>query len=258
MQIITIISDYGENTYYTAALKAKLLDVLPSAMLVDISHHIPSYDLTQAAFLLQNCITDFKDGTIHIVAVETNLKLYKRVLIGKYKNQWVITVDNGFLTMMDIAWDEIYTWKFLPNGADFLSPETLIFPEIAFQLQLNKPEEFFEKTTPVIIANRLNAVVESNQIRATIIHVDGYDNAITNLNKNEFDAWIGESAYKVIYRRNETLTRIETNYASVGSGYGVAVFNEKGWLEIAINKGNGKTLLGLKLGDQVIIEKDND
>jgi S-adenosylmethionine hydrolase len=90
------------------------------------------------------------------------------------------------------------------------------------------------------------------------VHVDGYDNAVTNLNKETFFSWVGMSKYEIFYRRKESLSKIEANYAYVNSGNGVAVFNDVGWLEIAINKGEGRTLLGLKLGDQIIIDRKND
>ena len=87
------------------------------------------------------------------------------------------------------------------------------------------------------------------------MHVDGYDNAITNLDKQQFADWIGDSNYKIFYRKKESLEKIEDNYSMVSPGSGVAVFNDMGWLEIAINRGQGRSLLGLKLGDQIIIEK---
>lgn len=93
MQIVTLISDYGNNTYYAAALKARLLAAIPQVSLVDISHQLPAYDLTQTAFLLQSCWQDFPDHTIHLVLVDTNLELHKQLLIGNLGKHWVVTVD---------------------------------------------------------------------------------------------------------------------------------------------------------------------
>lgn len=256
MGIVTLTSDYGANTYYAAGLKARLYALLPQVMLVDISHSLPSYDLVQAAFLIKSCINDFEQETVHIIAVDTNLLLYNNILIAKSGNNWVICADNGFLSMVDEAWDEVYVVnKELYDVAD-LSPEKNIFTKLAANIFNKVPVSNFARTgIAAVVVDSLKPVVESLQIRASIVHVDGYDNAVSNLNKKQFEHWLGESTYRIYYKRKEFLEQVESNYARVSAGTGVAVFNDKGWLEIAINKGKGKSLLGLKLGDQIIIEK---
>lgn len=259
MQVITLTSDYGAHTYYAASLKGRLLSLLPQVTIVDVTHNLPAYDLLQGAFLLQSCLKDFAPGTIHIVAVDTSLSLYQHILIGKKHGQWVIAADNGFLSMLSDEWDEIYkvnsAWY---NPAD-LSPEKNIFTRIAVNLIDNVPiTSYALPGEAAIVVNNLKPVVEQMQIRASIVHVDGYDNAITNLDRKVFENWIGQSRYRIYYKRKEYLEQIEPYYSIVPPGSGVAVFNDMGWLEIAINRGEGKSLLGLKLGDQIIIEKQHD
>ncbi|MBP9186312.1 MAG: SAM-dependent chlorinase/fluorinase [Bacteroidia bacterium] len=259
MKIITLTSDYGLNTYYAAALKARLLGVIPNAVIVDISHNLPSYDLIQGAFLLQSCLNDFTLETIHIVAIDTNLLVHKDILIGKKNNHWVIAADNGFLSKVFDSWDVIYKVKSNLFSVDDLSPEKNIFTQIAaYIVNDTNINEYAEVAVPNIIVDNLKPVILHDQIRASIIHVDGYNNAITNLNKSTFEDWVGDTKYTVYYRKIESLEKISTNYANVKNGDGVAVFNDVGWLEVAINKGQGTSLLGLKLGDQIIIEKKND
>lgn len=259
MKIITLTSDYGLNTYYVAALKARLIGVVPSAVIVDISHNLPSYDLVQGAFLLQSCLNDFTVETIHIIAIDTNLFVYKDILIGKKNNHWVIAADNGFLSKVYDNWDIIYKVKPSLFSVNDLSPEKNIFTQIAANIfNETNINEFAEVASPNIIVDNLKPVILDDQIRASIIHVDGYNNAVTNLNKSTFEAWVGRTNYKVFYKRKDSVDIISANYANVATGNGVAVFNDVGWLEIAINKGQGSSLLGLKLGDQIIIEKQND
>ncbi|TAE79460.1 MAG: hypothetical protein EAY81_11215 [Bacteroidetes bacterium] len=258
MSLVTLISDYGVNTYYLASLKAAVINQIPEATIVDVSHQIPQYDLSQAAFILQNCLNDFKQKTVHIVAIDTSLQQYKTILIAESNNNWVITVDNGFISMLNVPWDNVY--KVLNNETEpSLSPEIQQFVPIAAKIFRNEPvENYAVATTDYIKVANLKPVFDEKQLRATIVHVDGYDNAITNLNQQDFENWIAGNTYRIYYKRKEYLEKIEKSYADVSHGSGIALFNSKGWLEIAINKGQGKTLLGLKLGDQIIIEKTND
>ena len=256
MKVITLTSDYGANTYYVASLKARIIELIPDAMIVDVSHNLPAYDLLQGAFLLQSCISDFKSQTVHIIAIDTNLLIYSDILIGKIRNQWVIAADNGFLSMLSDEWDAIYKVNPSVFSLNDLSPEKNTFTVLANYILTGVDLNTFAKiATPKIIFNSLKPVITDSQIRASIVHVDGYDNAVTNLNKVTFLNWIGNADYKIFYRKRESLAKIYTNYANVAQGDGVAVFNDVGWLEIAINRGQGKSLLGLKLGDQIIIEK---
>jgi S-adenosylmethionine hydrolase len=261
VSLITLISDYGVNTYYVASIKAAVIESIPDATIIDVSHQIPSYDLLQAAFILQNCLSDFKTKTVHIVAIDTSLQQYQNVLIGQIKNNWIITADNGFLSMLSTQWDVVYKLKspLLNIENKSLSPEKDIFVPAAKNIIQNVPlDTFADITTEYIKVANLQPVFDEMQLRATIVHVDGYDNAVTNLNKPDFEAWIGASSYRIYYKRKEYLEQIERDYSSVTPGSGLALFNSKGWLEIAINRGQGKSLLGLKLGDQIIIEKIND
>ncbi len=259
MKVITLTSDYGANTYYAASLKARILDLIPGVTIVDVSHNLPAYDLLQAAFLLQSCINDFKSETVHIIAIDSNLMLYNNIVIGKHRNQWVISADNGFLSLLNDSWDNIYKVNSTWFDVKDLSPEKNVFTKIAANILSGvNINTFAEPTTPKLKFDSLKPVITDSQIRATIVHVDGYDNAVTNLNKETFFSWVGMSKYEIFYRRKESLSKIEANYAYVNSGNGVAVFNDVGWLEIAINKGEGRTLLGLKLGDQIIIDRKND
>jgi len=259
VKVITLTSDYGANTYYAASLKAHILDLIPNVTIVDVSHHLPPYDLLQAAFLLQSCINDFKSETVHIIAIDSNLVIYNNIVIGKLKNQWVISADNGFLSMLADSWDKIYKVNTDWFDVKDLSPEKNVFTKIAANIFSGVDvNTFAQPAIPKLEFDSLKPVIVDAQIRATIVHVDGYDNAVTNLNKETFYNWVGESKYEIFYRKKESLSKVEANYAYATPGNGVAVFNDVGWLEIAINKGEGKTLLGLKLGDQIIIEKIND
>ena len=52
-RIITLTSDYGQDSLYTAALKAAIIQRDPSVRIVDITHGIRPFDTNQAAFALR-------------------------------------------------------------------------------------------------------------------------------------------------------------------------------------------------------------
>ena len=100
MQIITLTTDNGYQDHYVAAIKGRLLQSLPGAHVVDVSHGIAPFNVTEAAFQLRCCFEDFPSGTIHIVGVDTeplfdsDQERYPGIL--KFKGHYFISNDNGF------------------------------------------------------------------------------------------------------------------------------------------------------------------
>ena len=52
MSIITLTTDLGLKDYYVAGIKGHILSQLPNAI-VDISHEIPPFNISVAAFCLK-------------------------------------------------------------------------------------------------------------------------------------------------------------------------------------------------------------
>ena len=86
MQIITLTTDAGLKDHYVASIKASLYRQLPNAILIDISHDIRPFDSSEAAFQLRNCYTDFPDGTIHIIGVDSEPKIAEASIENNQQN----------------------------------------------------------------------------------------------------------------------------------------------------------------------------
>jgi len=77
------------------AVTAPGLSGPPEARIIDISHHIPPHNLTQAAFILKNCYRDFPPGTIHIIGVSTEESEMSPHTVVLADGQYFIGADNG-------------------------------------------------------------------------------------------------------------------------------------------------------------------
>ncbi len=75
MRLITLISDWGLNDYYTAAVKGMIYKSFPEAEIIDISHEIEPFNVNQAAYVLKNAYKNFPDDTVHIIGVNTEESL---------------------------------------------------------------------------------------------------------------------------------------------------------------------------------------
>ncbi len=68
--VIALLTDYGDQDFFAASLKAVILSIQPAANIVDISHHVRSFDVHEGAFLLSGCFRFFPAGTIFVVVVD--------------------------------------------------------------------------------------------------------------------------------------------------------------------------------------------
>ena len=67
MTIVTLLTDFGTEDYFTGAMKGAILSRDPRIRIVDITHHVPPHDIDAAALRraanTPAVITMVSDGT---------------------------------------------------------------------------------------------------------------------------------------------------------------------------------------------------
>jgi S-adenosylmethionine hydrolase len=255
MAIITITSDWGIKDHYLAAVKGAIYSKMPDVTVVDVSHQILRYDIFQAAFVLKNCFRNFPPGSVHIIAVnsEASVKTPHKFIL--YKGQWFIGADNGVFSLL---WDDepesIYEITTFQDSDLFTFPARDVFAKVACHLARGeKPEEMGKAVEGYNQVNVFKPVVDKNVIRGVVIYIDGYENAITNIRREDFTS-TGKGRKFTLAFRGEEIKAIHTAYSDVPPGEIVALFGATGFLEIAMNRGNASGLLGLEINETVRIE----
>ena len=243
MQLVTFTSDFGQDDYYEAALKGAMFSKVANLQIIDVSNNVEPYDIITAAFLVKNAYPNFPKGTIHIVSVDNYYDASSEFILLACEGQYFIAPNNGVLSM--IAKNRNYqAYKIkLPDSTqvlDYVYANTVYY--IANGL------DFSEIATPVdqILERTSRApVVNRDMIRGTIIHVDHYGNAITNIDRQIFDKVGQNRKFGLFYKPSEPISKLSKTYSDVGIGTVICFFNASSFLEIAVNKGKANTLLGL-------------
>src|SRR5712691_3018175 len=96
--IITLLTDFGSQDYFAAAMKGVILSINPDAQIIDITHEIPPQDIHAAAFNLLASYKDFPAGTIHIVVVDPGVGSERRPLLIEVAKQFFVGPDNGIFS----------------------------------------------------------------------------------------------------------------------------------------------------------------
>jgi hypothetical protein len=99
-----------------------------------------------------------------------------------------------------------------------------------------------------------NIEIHDQGIVAFVAFIDGFGNAILNVDKILFENVRNGRLFKIYYARKEFFYKINKHYKEVEKGEEAILFNSSGYLEIATNEGNASQLLGLRVGSKIMIE----
>lgn len=253
-RLLSLITDFGNKDYFQARFKASVLKHCNDVNLIDVCHEIPLHDISLAAYQLKNIIQEFPEGSIHLVAVNNYYSEKARYLAFEHKAQYFIGPDNGIFSLVFPHLDQFTVYEingpgqFRPNASTtYLHAISCLCHQLPF-------EEFGKLAHDLNLKIDFKPVVTSNQLRATVIHIDHFGNVVTNLTREVFEQARIDRSFKLYYDPHDPLEHISKTYGSVGVGEPLCFFNEAGHLEIAVCMGNAAQLLNLKLTETIQID----
>lgn len=258
--IVTLTSDLGDSSHYTALLKGMLLSALPEARLVDVSHSIPNFDIMEAAYIVKHCYVSFPPDTIHLISIDPDVQYQAGAVVLYHKQQYFIAPNNGLLSLItDGEAKEAYKIE-NPKAFNYQQPPSfragrIFVPTAMYLANGGKVEEIGDKCSLKELRWGAPSYADGC-LRGKIIHIDKFGNAITNITRGDFMS-LKESRGFEIFIRNVRLKRIVNTYADVAKADALAIFGESQNLEIAMREASAAELLGLKVHDMITIEFQN-
>lgn len=254
MKIVSLTTDYGDQDFYTAQLKAAILNRVQDVTLVDVSHQIKPYDIVEGAFYIQNVYNRFPKGSIHIGAVQVYNYNKDEVIIFEFDGHYFIGPNNGLFSLVFQQEQNLTVYEVTMDRNEFpfiMDTYAHAVAALTHGLSLN---DFATEIDDFVVKIGIQPVKTGSQIRATIIHIDQYGNVIVNLKKEVFEGVRQKRRFKLFYKSKDPIIELSKNYGSVTMGEVLAYFNASGYLEIAVNMGNANELLSLRKHETVQID----
>ncbi|TRX40902.1 SAM hydrolase/SAM-dependent halogenase family protein [Flavobacterium restrictum] len=273
MSIITLTTDYGLKDHFVGALKGKILSEYPEATLIDISHYIDPFNTVEASYILGASYASFPKGTVHIIGVDMELNKENQHIAIQWNDHYFIAADNGILSMLT---QKMVIQKMVAiNIHDRLHSEASdmdVFVKVACHIAKGGMLNVIGKEIQTIKqVTELQVLVGENgtYLSGNIIYIDHFGNVVTNISKKQFLEIAKGRPYEIVLRTKNIKT-ILPNYSAIASsdkypiknyeGEKLALFNEAGFLEIAIYRsnpskvGSANSLLGLNYRDSITIK----
>lgn len=273
MSIITLTTDYGLKDHFVGALKGKILSEYSEASIIDISHDIDPFNTVEASYIIGASYASFPKGTVHLIGVDMESNKENLHIVMQWNDHYFIAADNGILSMLS---QKIVPQKMVAiNIHDRLHNEATdldVFVKVACHIAkgglmnvIGKEINSIKQVTDLQAA----IAVDGNSLKGHVIYIDHFGNVVTNITKKYFIEVAKGRPYEIVMKTKNIKT-ILPNYSAIASsdkypikyyeGEKLAIFNEAGFLEIAIFRsnpskvGSANSLLGLNYRDVVTIK----
>lgn len=255
MPVITLTTEWKPDDIYNGIIKGKISSLSPGTVIIDNAGSIPAFNISLASFIIRNTFNNYPKGSVHIICVHSEANKDQDHLIVKARDHFFIGTDNGiFSLILNSDPDEVV--KIDHQG---ISDELEIFAKAASDLISGiKPADLGKPVKTVSERYPLRATIDKDVIIGSIIFIDSYGNAISNITREVFYRVFENKSYRILIQSNKNYTgHISNKYSDVPVGDMLARFNQLDLLEISINGADVSELLSLAVGSVVRIENAN-
>ncbi len=235
--VISITTDFGHKGPFVGTMKGRILDLLPSANIVDLTHEILVHWPAEAGFWIERSYRYFPDGTVHIAVVDPGVGTDRSLLAVSLGSQVFLAPDNGLLAPLAGRTGAVArhvsdaTLEALDLGkvsATFHGRD--VFAPLAARLAAGmlKPADLGPVTGDYVPSWLDEPSVQGGRIKGVVISVDHFGNLITNIDARDVarltspEAHIGN--HSVSFRRT---------YGDTTPGDYLALINSFDVVEIA-------------------------
>lgn len=260
--MITLLSDFGLQDAYVAAMKGTIALIAPRIPMCDITHLIPPQDILAARFNLMVACPYFPLGTVHLAVVDPGVGSKRRAIALQTSRAFFVGPDNGLFSgileqtevLNAVSLTNEKYWRTAHPSVTFHGRD--IFAPVAAHLAKGVPiEELGDTISPKSIVKariapcKTSAEYGPQKLSAvctgSVQHIDHFGNIITNIparfipSKSKTTAW--ELRLKTATRTHQ-FPGVRT-YSDVPVGTLAALVGSHGWVEVACNSGSAQSAL---------------
>lgn len=257
--IITLTTDFGTHDHYAGALRGAILAVNPRAVIADITHEIPAFDIAGGAYVLGTACGVFPPGTIHVAVVDPGVGSARHPVLVETERFIFVGPDNGLFSLVART-ERIVAIRRLENSSFFRASVSAtfhgrdVFGPVAGHLSLGVGVlEFGPEMSGLVTLDLFKTVAMPKSVTSRIIHIDHYGNAVTGITRGDLDR-LGRGPRELKLKIGTVAIRgLSRTYADGPRGRPMMLFGSSGFLEVALNQGAIARHRRLRIGQKVVL-----
>ena len=250
--LLTLTTDYGRQDFHLPRLKAHLLSAVRPLQIVDISHEIPPFNITRAAFIFKRVWSHYPEGTIHLISVNDYYAPRSRFLAIRHERQYFIGPDNGIFSLI---FGRLPDATYVIDGYKKSASLPEIYARAIGHVASEKPfHEVGLPATKLTESLSFQPVIGQDYIRGTVTFIDQYDNVTTNISRDRFEQIRQGRPFQLLIKRMQPIEALSAHYHDVPQGEALCRFSSDGLLEVAINMDRAASMLSIQEEDMVQVQ----
>jgi S-adenosyl-L-methionine hydrolase (adenosine-forming) len=252
MPVVTLTTEWKPDDIYNGIIKGKLSSMYPGIIIIDNAGNIAPFNISLASFIVRNTFSNYPAGSVHLICVHSEAARDQDYLIVSARGHYFIGTDNGiFNLILNSDPDEMIRIQ-----TEKSTDELEIYARTAAAiLSGKKPSELGTRVESIREKVPLRATIDKDVIIGSIIFIDSYGNAISNITREVFYRVFEKNNFRIQIQSNKNYTeRISERYSDVPVGDMLARFNQLDLLEISINGADVSELLSLSVGSVIRID----
>lgn len=237
--MILLATDFSTGDPYVGQMHAAIRRIA-DVPVIDLLHHMPSYDARAGAFLLDALQRQFDPGDVLVGVVDPGVGSDRAPVMVEADGKWYVGPDNGLFNVIcrrARRFDAFrIVWRPASLSVSFHGRD--LFAPVAARLAAGE--------TPECSPWSLMETPAWPDELAEIIYIDHYGNAMTGLRA---DSLSRSARLRVGGRRVEA----GTTFAAAPTAQPFWYRNSLDLVEIAVREDSAAALLGLSVGDKVAV-----
>jgi S-adenosyl-L-methionine hydrolase (adenosine-forming) len=271
--VITLTTDFGQDDPFVGIMKGVILNIVPDAQIVDITHNIEPQNITQAALILNATYPWFPRKTVHMVVVDPGVggatktpskkaggpgPVIRRAMVVQSKFQTFIGPDNGVLTPALYSDSKVYeiTNKkyFLENVSNTFHGRDVFAPCAGWIASGIAHSKMGPRVLKPVLLDFAQPRLKGATLHGEIIYIDRFGNLISNISAELINETFPSSDTIKIQTGKHRIDGLVTGYYQMKSGQPGAIINSWNQLEIFCREDNAKKKLKARVGQSISLK----
>ncbi len=248
-RLIVFMTDFGTLDDAVAICKGVMLNIAPAADIIDITHHVTPYSISEGARLLARTAPYYPAGTVFVTVIDPGVGTARRSIVVKTKRgQFFVLPDNGLITPTADR-DGVESARLIENPEWLLTGSSSstfhgrdVYSPVGAHLARGEDWTRVGPIAPPLVRLELQKVViDDSGIAGSVVALDGpFGNLVTNVGGDEFRKLgyrLGEPVRIRLGDKDLAVPFVAT-FGDVAPGKPLLFVDSRGLVSLAINQGN--------------------
>jgi S-adenosylmethionine hydrolase len=256
--VITLTTDFGLTDPFVGIMKGVILNLVPNAQIIDITHQIEPQNIRQAALTLESAHSYFPKNTVHLVVVDPGVGSARRPIAVKTKSATFVGPDNGVLTPAIDPSSRVYELTkskyFLDAPSSTFHGRDVFAPVVAWIAKGTSLSQMGQKISDPCVLEFPQPKIHKGTVTGEIIVIDRFGNLVSNISEELLLKAQMDSMNLQIGRKH--IRGLKSHYSQCKLKEIGCLINSWGKLEIFCREGNAANKLKCRVGTALTIKKD--